>query len=458
VNRVRVYAAQPVREGEGAQALIDIIERLPEGGSHERICEGDARALALVLRLSLPGATYRRLIAVMLMDIAGSLRVPDPRVVPDYEAAMVRLGILDARMASHSMTAERAMGDAQLAARRAAEAMGRAAKAEARVRAVEDRELLSFGIEVSNALGEGWETTRLALRSGEASVVRSTLISAMDPQVGLSLAWCERIKMVVRRCAICGERGGRDLPAGCTKCHAGAVSVLHFVSDPRAVYRVSVEPDCGSGGAREPWTTDRETFGLAGLARCPSCLARTDLANPGDLALLVSSELGDTWDDPVLYLASVRTHRLAGADLRERVIAVRLLAIQTRAAMNREVQDDVNACGDVAIEPKHTERCRADRAAHGQAMAEFESKHPRYCKSCGGVGSSVVSSMNREVQDDVNACGDCTGKGKCPRCSTPIDTEESKLTCGFCGWEDGDGGCPTFDCDCDVLNGESSGA
>ena len=87
----------------------------------------------------------------------------------------------------------------------------------------------------------------------------------------------------------------------------------------------------------------------------------------------------------------------------------------------------------------HTEQCLQDTAEWERIKNEYESRWPRYCRTCNGWGFTGCGIRCDEPWADP--CADCTEQGRCPRCGhqiydDPYDWEDD-TTCPECGWREG---------------------
>ncbi len=76
---------------------------------------------------------------------------------------------------------------------------------------------------------------------------------------------------------------------------------------------------------------------------------------------------------------------------------------------------------------------------------ELRKKFPHACVHCSGSGGDYIGETVQEITEGL--CRECLNKGKCPRCSANLpkdwrrrvlDLRLDPVTCGSCGWEDGD--------------------
>lgn len=85
------------------------------------------------------------------------------------------------------------------------------------------------------------------------------------------------------------------------------------------------------------------------------------------------------------------------------------------------------------------------------------SKHCTACEGRGEVGSGAIDQHSGLA--DIDACGECIEKGKCPRCGADgVVTENSDVVpCKACGWDEKDGrGMPyAYECDGDCCAPDS---
>lgn len=111
----------------------------------------------------------------------------------------------------------------------------------------------------------------------------------------------------------------------------------------------------------------------------------------------------------------------------------------------------------------HSQACIEYTERLTKANAEYESKHPNYCRSCSATGmvtwyESVPYGMGSTSMPMGDICETCLGKNKCPRCGEVVWTDDDvneadKLVCPKCGWNDEEPGCPPLPdgyCSCEA--------
>lgn len=71
-------------------------------------------------------------------------------------------------------------------------------------------------------------------------------------------------------------------------------------------------------------------------------------------------------------------------------------------------------------------------------LAEAKKQYPGACESCGGTGMHYIAG-SYDCPPDSDACSDCLGEGRCPRCGKNIETSERDL-CDYykceCGYDE----------------------
>ncbi len=91
-----------------------------------------------------------------------------------------------------------------------------------------------------------------------------------------------------------------------------------------------------------------------------------------------------------------------------------------------------------------------DMHRYEQALAEYETRWPGYCKHCGGEGTTSYQenlaphgSGRRWMYEFIEPCT-CTEEGRCPRCGQDwpreeiVETIEEQLPCPYCNWKWGE--------------------
>ena len=95
---------------------------------------------------------------------------------------------------------------------------------------------------------------------------------------------------------------------------------------------------------------------------------------------------------------------------------------------------------------EHFPDCAKATEDYKKEVAEFEKKHPGYCRACRGHGGSWYRydpsprgvSLSPGYMEDFSECTECIEKGKCPWCGGKLDEkalENGDLICASkCGW------------------------
>lgn len=109
---------------------------------------------------------------------------------------------------------------------------------------------------------------------------------------------------------------------------------------------------------------------------------------------------------------------------------------------------------DGKLSGRHTTYCTRHYAQYIKAIAEFDGKHPKACKHCGGTGMSMVYDSvdygsTRATLSSTDTCGWCVDEGKCPVCAEALH-ETGACQCGWDGEDDDQEMVirPEFECAC----------
>lgn len=89
------------------------------------------------------------------------------------------------------------------------------------------------------------------------------------------------------------------------------------------------------------------------------------------------------------------------------------------------------------MEYRHSPECQAVTESWKEQVRAFETKHPRYCRHCGGAGyfkEYFKPAPGPGYMEETYPCPKCEEEGFCALCSKALD-EEGERTCG-CAYED----------------------
>ncbi len=95
--------------------------------------------------------------------------------------------------------------------------------------------------------------------------------------------------------------------------------------------------------------------------------------------------------------------------------------------------------------------CAEEARSHQLECEKWSAQWPNHCEQCRGLGGSISQTgdgWNEPVEWDFDECQECSGSGKCPRCSAPLDFDLC-VPCGSCGYRlaNYQDAMPTFDGD-----------
>lgn len=87
---------------------------------------------------------------------------------------------------------------------------------------------------------------------------------------------------------------------------------------------------------------------------------------------------------------------------------------------------------------RHSPKCITVHERWKELVAEFEAKHPDYCRHCGGAGYFVElfkPAPGSGYLEDVYPCQKCEDIGKCALCGADLAEDSCERVCG-CSYDD----------------------